>query len=283
MGEVPFFALCAAAVDKAPEFRYNIGITGGDSMFYINKMGCSCTHDKSFIFDRPKGYEGYLMLFVKSKAEFLINETIHHFEPNTFIIYDRCSPNHYKACGEDYVNDWIQFETTENLEAAVGVRFDEPVYIGDSIDVSQYFHLLSDCFYRTGNMKAAGYIIKAMLGEVFFEGSKKEQSIAHHRELIDLRRRIYSSPERDWSIGSMASLLNISEPYLHLLYKKAFGVTCTRDVINSRIELAQRYLSYSGMTVEEVAFACGYKNVVHFSRQFKQISGESPSEWRKAQ
>ncbi len=76
----------------------------------------------------------------------------------------------------------------------------------------------------------------------------------------------------------MAQELNISESYLHLLYKKAFGVTCTKDVINSRIELAERYLAYSGMTVEEVAYACGYKNVVHFSRQFKQIIGRSPRE-----
>ena len=45
-----------------------------------------------------------------------------------------------------------------------------------------------------------------------------------------------------------------------------------------RIELAERYLAYSGMTVEEVAYACGYKNVVHFSRQFKQIIGRSPRE-----
>ena len=79
----------------------------------------------------------------------------------------------------------------------------------------------------------------------------------------------------------MASQLNISEPYLHLLYKKAFGVTCNQDVINSRIEQAQRYLSYSAMTVEEVAYACGYRNAVHFSRQFKQFAGVTPSEWRK--
>lgn len=248
-------------------------------MFEIRSMGCACRHDKSFVFDRPDGYDGYLLLFVKSKAEFVLNGKPVYFEPNTFIIYDRKTPNLYKAFETEYVNDWVQFDTSENLSAVTGVRFDSPVYIGDSVDVSEYFKLLGDCFFRTKNMKTAGYLIKAMLTEVF-SGSEDgaEKNIAHYRELIGLRQRIYSSPERDWSVENMAQELNISESYLHLLYKKAFGVTCTKDVINSRIELAERYLAYSGMTVEEVAYACGYRNVVHFSRQFKQIIGRSPRE-----
>ncbi|MBR4225006.1 MAG: helix-turn-helix transcriptional regulator, partial [Oscillospiraceae bacterium] len=32
--------------------------------------------------------------------------------------------------------------------------------------------------------------------------------------------------------------------------------------------------------IEEIAFMCGYKSPVHFSRQFKQINDSSPKEWR---
>ena len=251
-------------------------------MFDIRAMGCACRHDKSFVFDRPKGYDGYLLLFVKTKADFVIDGRTYHFEPNTFLIYDRLTPNYYKASGGDYINDWIQFDTTENLPAAVGTRFNEPVYIGESVDISQYFKLIAECYFRTKNMRSAGYLIKAMLSEVFsVDEHRPETDTAHYRELTALRRRIYSTPDRDWTIENMAAQLNISEPYLHLLYKKAFGITCNQDVINSRIEQAQRYLSYSAMTVEEVAYACGYRNAVHFSRQFKQFAGVTPSEWRK--
>ncbi|MBR4555155.1 MAG: helix-turn-helix transcriptional regulator [Ruminococcus sp.] len=251
-------------------------------MFTIDRMGCGCRHDSSFVLDRPKGYEGYLMLFVKTRADFVIGGASYRFEPDTFIIYNKYTPQYYKACDAEYVNDWIQFDCSDNLEASTGVRFDVPVYIGQSIDISQYFKLLADCYYRTGNLRTAGYIIKAMLTEIFsVRQDREDMTTAHYRELLDLRRNIYSAPEEDWSVERMAAQLNVSEPYLHLLYKKAFGVTCNQDVINSRIEQAQRYLSYSGMTVEEVAFSCGYKNTVHFSRQFKQVSGVAPSQWRK--
>ena len=251
-------------------------------MFSIHRMGCACRHDQSFVLDRPRGYDGYLMLFVKTKAEFVIGGETHRVEPNTFIIYDRFTPQYYKACEGDYINDWLQFDSSEHLASGIGVRFDEPVFIGESVDVSMYFKLIADCYYRTDNLRTAGYLIKALLTEVF-SGSvdTNDSDIAHYRELLDLRRRIYSAPQEDWTVERMAASMNVSEPYLHLLYKKAFGVTCNRDVINSRIEQAQHYLSYSEMTIEEIAFACGYRSTIHFSRQFKQVSGVTPSDWRK--
>ena len=250
-------------------------------MFKIHRMGCACHHDSSFVHDRPRGFDGYLMLFVKSKADFLIGGKTVRTEPDTFMIYDRGTPQHYSACEKEYVNDWMQFECSPSWAAGTGVRYDVPVFIGESIDVSQYFKLISDCYFRTDNMQTAGYLVKALLTEVFSENQGSGAGIAHYRELLDLRSRIYSAPEEDWSVTRMSALLNVSEPYLHTLYKRAFGVTCNRDVICSRIEQARHDLAFTEMTIEEVSFACGYSNTVHFSRQFKQITGKTPSQWRK--
>ncbi|MBQ8967355.1 AraC family transcriptional regulator [Ruminococcus sp.] len=251
-------------------------------MFYIDRMGCSCKHDGSFVLNRPRGYEGYLMLFVKTKAVFEIEGETYNIEPNTFLIYNKNSPQLYRACESEYINDWIQFECSEDITSGIDIKFDRPIYIGESIDVARYFQLIADCYYRRNNLQTAGFLIKALLSEVFSENGKQEESgIAHYRELLDLRRKIYAQPSEDWSVEKMAQQISVSEPYLHLLYKKAFGVTCNADVINSRIESAKHYLAYTDRTVEEVAFTCGYKNAVHFSRQFKQAAGVSPSEWRK--
>ena len=251
-------------------------------MFYINRMGCCCRHDGDFVHDQPRGCEGYLMLFVKTKAVFEINGESFQVEPNTFFIYNKNSPQCYRACEDEYVNDWIQFGCSEDISSGIDIRFDTPVYIGESIDVSGYYRLIADCYYRRNNLQTAGFLIKALLTEVFSGSNRQEESgIAHYRELLDLRRRIYAQPSEEWSIEKMAQQINVSEPYLHLLYKKAFGVTCNADVINSRIESAKHYLAYTSRTVEDIAFSCGYKNSVHFSRQFKQTEGFSPSEWRK--
>ena len=161
--------------------------------------------------------------------------------------------------------------------------FDTPVYIGERIDLSQYFHLIADCYFRGSSAQTTWLLLRAVLTEVFQRPAKEDVTeLPHYRELLDLRRQIYADPGRDWNMQSMAQLLSISVPYLHALYKKAFGISCTGDVICSRIELAQQYLNNPAMTVEEIAFACGYSSGVHFSRQFKQQTGLSPLQWRKS-
>ena len=54
------------------------------------------------------------------------------------------------------------------------------------------------------------------------------------------------------------------------------------DCIRARIRLASDQLLYSEKTVAETAEFCGYRNVEHFCRQFKQYTGLSPREFRRA-
>ena len=72
----------------------------------------------------------------------------------------------------------------------------------------------------------------------------------------------------------------LSSIYFQELYKKAFGISCGADIINSRIENARRLLSETAYTIEQIAERCGYNNSIHFSRQFKQVMGAAPSKWR---
>ncbi len=251
-------------------------------MFTIDRMGCDCCHDSDFVLDRPMGYDGYLALFIKTKAVFLINGQQIETKPETFLIYNKHTPQWYRACEERYINDWIQFSCTEQLASEIPIVFDTPLFIGRNINVSQYFQLIADCYYRTNNSQAAGHLILAMLSDVFSHPNYEQFAVAHYRELLNLRRRIYAQPTDDWSLDRMAAIMNVSTSYLHMLYKQAFGTTCTADVIQSRIEQAQRYLAYTNMTVEEIAFKSGYRSAVHFSRQFKSVTGCSPLQWRKA-
>lgn len=248
-------------------------------MFNIIRMGCGCRHDPNFVFDRPGGLEDTLMLFVRTRAQFVIGGERIITEPDTFFIFEPHTPLCYGSYEGEYENDWIRFSNPEPL-AAPDIS-GKPVPICGKVDVSQYFRLIGDCYFRNGSRQTEMLLIKALLNEVYSLGGEKYSSIAHYRELLELRGRIYAAPQEEWSIANMAKLVCISEPYLYRLYKKAFGVTCNADVINSRIEQASHYLAYSDLGIEETAFLCGYKNAVHFSRQFKQAMGQSPKEWRE--
>jgi len=251
-------------------------------MFEILRMGCACKHDSSFVLDVPQGFEGYLALFVKTPAFFQIGDAVMTVEPNTFILYDINAPLRYGAAGGDYINDWILFNSTEPFDSETGVQFNKLIAIGEQINLSQYFRLIADCYYREEHSPTTGLLIRAMLTEIFSNPEERMTAdLPHYRELLDLRRKIYAQPGREWSLNAMAQMLNLSLPYLQALYKKAFGITCTADVIRSRMEQAQQYLRNPSMTVNEISELCGYSSGVHFSRQFKQQTGCSPQNWRK--
>jgi YesN/AraC family two-component response regulator len=80
----------------------------------------------------------------------------------------------------------------------------------------------------------------------------------------------------------MAEKLNISVGYLEEIYKNTFGVTCMEDVISSRINLAKKYLLYDHYSIAEIVTLCGYRNIEHFFRQFKKITGITPNRFRNS-
>ena len=73
----------------------------------------------------------------------------------------------------------------------------------------------------------------------------------------------------------------MSRSYFQHLYKRLFGVSVVSDIITARVEHGKYLLSGSDISVREVSQECGYKNDVQFMRQFKTLTGMTPSEYRK--
>ena len=97
-----------------------------------------------------------------------------------------------------------------------------------------------------------------------------------------LRLEILNSPYQKWDITAAAQRLHLSTSHFQHLYKQFFGTSCIQDVIGARIKQAQLYLCISDMSVSSLALFCGYDNELHFMRQFKKLTGMTPSQYREA-
>lgn len=245
-------------------------------MYRIRRIGVDSKHDRDFSINRPTGYDCYLLLFVKTKALFFLDGKETVCEPNTFILFNINSAHKYKSINDEYVNDWIQFDSGD----VPNVPLDKLIYVGNSVDLGKYIKLISDSFYRR-NERACSLMIRALLAEISFISGNAVYRSAYSNKLIELRKEVYAHPERDWSVSTMAKLLHVSEPYLQELYKGLFGISCGTDIINGRVEAAKLMLSDTFLSITEIGIKCGYNSTVHFSRQFKKVTGLSPSEYRK--
>lgn len=95
-----------------------------------------------------------------------------------------------------------------------------------------------------------------------------------------LRSKIYSRPYLKWDIANLSHQICLSPSYFQQLYKKQFGITCKADIIRARIEYSKLLLRNSSMSIHHISEQCGYENDVHFMRQFKQLTGITPTQYR---
>lgn len=61
---------------------------------------------------------------------------------------------------------------------------------------------------------------------------------------------------------------------------KQKGLTIEKYIIKRRIEKVQCMLKETNLTFTEISFKTGFNSVFHLSRQFKQITGITPTEFR---
>lgn len=100
-------------------------------------------------------------------------------------------------------------------------------------------------------------------------------------ELNNLRMRIYAKPEEVGSVDEMAAELGVSRSGLQHMYKKMFNIPISTDVISARVNSAKLRLASTKFSLREIAKLCGYQNEFYFMRQFKEVTGMTPTEYRE--
>ena len=90
-----------------------------------------------------------------------------------------------------------------------------------------------------------------------------------------VQKNQWLDPER------LAQLLDYHPAYFTRLFKRSFGIAPRTWLLQQRMYSAAILLQESPAAINEIAKEIGYQDPFIFSRQFKQIHGCSPRDWRK--
>lgn len=85
--------------------------------------------------------------------------------------------------------------------------------------------------------------------------------------------------KQNFSLSVAASKSFVSEQYFRKLFKKEFGMSPKKYVIEQRIKYAEALILTKYYTIQEVSEMCGYNDYKHFSVEFKKVTGVSPSKY----
>lgn len=69
--------------------------------------------------------------------------------------------------------------------------------------------------------------------------------------------------------------------YLSQLFSASENVTIERYIILQKIEKVKEWLVYDELSLSEMAYKLGYSSVAHLSNQFKQLTGFTPTAFKK--
>lgn len=235
--------------------------------------------------NRPHGSKDYLLLFVKTESTFVIGKQEIHADKNSFILFDKETPQKYYARGTQYSNDFIHFEVDGEhdirklpLNTLLKLPAIKPI---TKILKEIYLEYISNNICKSESMDLLLRLLFLKINELVAYQLQDNVLYGHYDILLELRSEIYRHPELKWSVERLSRHVNLSPSYFQRLYKQTFGVTCIADVITCKIEYAKFSLSSTVCTVREISIMCGYENYEHFMRQFKQAVGVTPTQYRK--
>ena len=97
------------------------------------------------------------------------------------------------------------------------------------------------------------------------------------REIIDAH--VYSSI----SLAELAQLTSMSLSSFKREFAKVYNTSPAAYLKEKKLQKAAELLSVSDARLSDVAFDCGFNNLSHFSKSFKQKYGLSPSDYNLSQ
>lgn len=123
--------------------------------------------------------------------------------------------------------------------------------------------------------------IIAMAGVSIDIDKHSSHRLHHHERLGRVVEYLEEHLEQKLNIHQLAKHANISISQLERLFRAVLGLSPRQMIQKMRLELAVNLLQHSNQSVVEIAIQCGYSDHSAFSRQFKQLTGLSPSEFRR--
>jgi AraC family transcriptional regulator len=102
---------------------------------------------------------------------------------------------------------------------------------------------------------------KELINEIFGENLKHNSKVKFSAHLSEKLHMNYDS---------------ISE-----LFTQLEGITIEKYIITKRLEKVKELVVYTDLTLTQIAYITGFSSINHLSRQFKELTGLSPSHFKE--
>ncbi len=154
------------------------------------------------------------------------------------------------------------------------------VYLFEASELKENFERILEIAFDTENNyeniknEVLIEIVKIM---VFLRGNAKKKTLSLP-ELI--KEKIDALIENDFSLETISKEFNYSKNHIINVFKEKYGETPYQYYIESKLEIAKRYLRETSCSIADIAHNLSFTDSQYFSVSFKKMTGMTPREFR---
>ncbi|MBV6646055.1 MAG: helix-turn-helix transcriptional regulator [Cyclobacteriaceae bacterium] len=83
------------------------------------------------------------------------------------------------------------------------------------------------------------------------------------------------------TIAHLSARFHISKNYFGSYFKKQYGIAIKQYILNYKIALAEEKLTFTDLSLSEIAYQLDFSDLQHFNKTFQKIRGILPNDFRK--
>lgn len=253
-----------------------------DRFLSVNCAGCH-VGDKPFTTDNRFGRSDFYLQYMMD-GEFEISGG-RRMRCGDAIVYHPHTAYYYMAKMTKTRYLWVHFSGSAAAEIVRECGFLNAEVVRPGMDegiVAGFEGLFRD-FVRRGQLfelSLAQNLLK-ILYDISL-ASRREKPESKTEELMArVLREMHRGYSGELTIRGLAESVYVSEGYLRALFKERFGVSPKRYLTSVRVSAAKQLLVQTDMTVERVSREVGMPDALYFSRVFRDVTGVSPTEYRR--
>ncbi|MDD9271374.1 AraC family transcriptional regulator [Paenibacillus sp. GCM10023248] len=127
---------------------------------------------------------------------------------------------------------------------------------------------------------ARGYLIQILTTLLRYQIDKRFRAAGEHSKIAAAIEAIHKETSRNWTTPELAAICGYHPTYFAELFREATGYAPKHYLILERVKQAQLLLLHE-QSIEAVAMQLGYSSIHYFCRNFKAVTGLTPTEFKQ--
>lgn len=255
-------------------------------MFHLNYCEFNRTNYDCDRIYRPGGSGDYLFLLLKTPMKIYLKDQLIISRENACMLYTPGFCQHYQAVRK-FRNSYMHFSTDLFFENRYHIPANQLLYpdnfqkLDTLMQEIQQEYLSKEPFYekRLENLTEEIFLqLARSLAKPSYETSPESSTLLETFQ--HLRLQMLRTCEDEWTIQRLCQESNMAKSQFYHYYKLFFQSTPKAELLQARMEKSRTLLTNEALQVQQVAALCGFSNIQHFSRYFKEWYHCSPKEYQ---